>query len=32
MKTIVAFLQNMWVRDPDRVRSDIAKYGEQPVA
>jgi hypothetical protein len=29
MKTIVAFLQNMWVRDPDRVRSDIAKYGEQ---
>lgn len=25
----LAFLQNMWVRDPDRVRALIEKYGER---
>ena len=28
MKPCLAFLQNMWVRDPDRVRRDIARLGE----
>ena len=26
---ILAFLQNMWVRDPERVKRDIAKHGEE---
>ncbi len=26
---ILAFLQNMWVRDPERIKRDIAKYGEE---
>lgn len=25
---IVAFLQNMWVKDPERVKQSIARYGE----
>ncbi len=32
MKTetvILVFLQNMWVRDPERVKRDIAKHGEE---
>lgn len=28
MKPIVAFLQNMWVRDPDRIKKQIAELGE----
>lgn len=28
MKPVVAFLQNMWVKDPARVRADIARLGE----
>jgi hypothetical protein len=27
--TILAFLQNMWVRDPERVKASIALYGEE---
>lgn len=26
---ILAFLQNMWVRDPERIKRDIAKHGEE---
>lgn len=26
---ILAFMQNMWVRDPERVRADIEKHGEE---
>lgn len=30
MKAVaVAFLQNMWVKDPVRVRASIARYGEE---
>ena len=29
MKPCLAFLQNMWVRDPERVKRDIARYGEE---
>lgn len=26
--TVLAFMQNMWVRDPERVKAMIAKYGD----
>lgn len=26
---VIAFLQNMWVRDPERVKRDIARHGEE---